>query len=127
MQLNWEELMGTAGAGVFENDAAMDARDDVTSHITSAIEDFLGAEMFGVEDTESVVAYVALLTGLIETCQANRPGLQKAAGWQGKVLEAFDNEIDELDPAPGFKEERRAVIVTTFERFLTACASDTTT
>jgi hypothetical protein len=116
--------MGTAGAGVFENDAAMDARDDVANHITAAIEDFLSAATFGVEDTESVVAYVALLTSLIETCQASGPSPQEAAGWRDKVLEVFDSEIDELEPAPGFKEERRTVIVATFEHFLAACSSD---
>jgi hypothetical protein len=116
--------MGTAGAGVFDNDAAMDARSDVTRHIRSAIDDFLSSSRFGVEDTESVVGYVALLTGLIETCQASGPSRQEASVWRDKVLAAFDDEIDELDPVPGFKEERRAVIVTTFERFLAACAAN---
>jgi hypothetical protein len=117
--------MGTFGPGVFDNDAAMDTRDDVTNYIIAGLEDFLGVANFGVEETESVVAYVALLTGLIETCRARGPGLQEATAWQNKVLEAFDNKIDRMGPAPRFKAERRAVIVATFERFLAVCASDT--
>lgn len=54
------------------------------------------------------------------------PETDEVRRWKEKYLATWDQHIDGLDPAPGFKKERRAVIVKSFNRLITLCKSQET-
>ena len=59
---------------------------------------------------------------LILLCEHSGGVLPKGldvAAWKELYLDMYDAQIDGLAPVPGHKEERRAVIETTFDRLLT--------
>lgn len=136
--------MGSFGAGNFENDAALDARQDAINHVTNAIREWLSGNSFYVEDVDSVMGYVATLVAILENTRATAtaggeadplltflqgmadgggPPKEDVLAWQEQVISTYDAEIDELEPDEEYKVERRQVIVETFAR-LTALASD---
>jgi hypothetical protein len=135
--------MGSFGTGNFENDAALDARQEVINHTISAIEEWLGGDSFYVEDADSVVGYVATLVAILENTRGTvtaeddsellgflksmadggGPPKEDVLAWQKKVLTTYDDEIDDLEPDDDYKVGRRQVIADTFARLL-ALASD---
>lgn len=136
--------MGSFGTGNFENDAALDARQDVINHITGAIQEWLEGDSFYVEDVDSVMGYVATLVAILENTRAaaaaegesdtllvflqgmtagGGPPKEDVLAWQEQVISTYDDEIDDLAPDEAYKVERRQVIVDTFARLL-ALASD---
>jgi hypothetical protein len=46
------------------------------------------------------------------------PNKSTVQNWKDKYLAIWDAEIDSLSPMPGFKEQRRKVIIETFDRLL---------
>jgi hypothetical protein len=46
------------------------------------------------------------------------PGSSTVSRWSERYLGLYDREIDSWEPSPGYKEERRQVIVETFTRLL---------
>lgn len=128
--------MGSFGMGNFENDAALDARQDVINHITSAIQEWLGGDSFYVEDVDSVMGYVATLVAILENTRATPtagddsellvflkgmagsggPPKEEVSAWQEKIISTYDDEIDDLEPDEEYKVVRRQVIVDTFGR-----------
>ena|SRR5579872_5759533 len=118
--------MGTWGAGNFDSDAALDYIGEVTGAIEARIEACLADEDASAldEDGEGVLMpSVALLSVLHEHCKAGPPKPEAVLRWKRQYLAIFDDQIDDLDPVPGYKEERRAVIEGTFDR-LAAQAAD---
>src|SRR5688500_6799835 len=109
--------MGTWGPGVWDNDYALDFRDDVRdlpreeqeaallSDLTSALEQ--GIE---IEDTDILLAAVAMLMELYQESGRRPPLHLDRQQLAERMLEAYDVEIDALMPAPGHKEARRAVM-----------------
>src|SRR5213078_2312225 len=113
--------MGTWGVGNFDNDGAGDHVDMIIGQLEATIRDCL-ADEFKVmldEDGESVLMpSVEILAVLCEYCKATPPTVEVIQGWQQRYLQVYDQQIDELvlDPKSGFKEQRRRVIVDTFNR-----------
>jgi hypothetical protein len=105
--------MGTWGPGNFENDRAADIRDEPLNRLKAGIERRLTPGP-GVDGVERVMAEVALFTSVLRTCNGLRPAAEVIGRWKAAVLAAFDAEIDALQPKPGLKEARRAVIEQTF-------------
>jgi hypothetical protein len=105
--------MGTWSSENFGNDAALDLVCSVANNVKKEL-----AAPSGVEDLELVMAAVAILKALIEHCHAPRPDSSEIIALRDKVLAIYDAEIDELDPSPEFKAERRKVIEQTFDEFL---------
>ncbi|MFN8555797.1 MAG: DUF4259 domain-containing protein [Dehalococcoidia bacterium] len=111
--------MGTWGPGIFENDGALDYIGQVMLQLEETISTCLatpGAADLD-EDGESVlVPSVALLSLLSEHTGAAPPSPELVREWREAYVAIFDEQIDHLDPAPGYKEARRQVIVDTFAR-----------
>jgi len=108
--------VGTFGPGIFENDAALDASADISKHLESIITEFL--DDVQIEDTESAMGYIAILISVVRDCRGVPPESDKVQTWQRAILGAYDAEIDDLDPKPGYKEARRAVLEATFDELL---------
>ena len=51
------------------------------------------------------------------------PEAETIQNWKTKYLAVWDKYIDGLVPKPGFKEERRAVILKSFNRLIALCKS----
>ena len=118
--------MGTWGEGVFDNDAAADFQADIEElsdkdaeaellkEIQSALHD---PDDVCVEDTETLLAAAALLQDLCERTSKRPPASLDRAAFRTLMLDVYDREIDGLEPSPGFKEARRAVMQETLDRF----------
>ena len=105
--------MGTWAAGVFENDASLDLVSDVADEVKKEM-----APPDSVEDTDQVLAAVAILKVLVEHCHVPPPELAEIESLKVVVLDLYDKEIDGLDPDEDFKVQRRGVIERTFDEFI---------
>lgn len=128
--------MGSFGSGIFDNDSALDARRDVLDYILGAIKEFIEGDDFGVEDVDSAIAYITMLTAVLEASQSSElkpgdpklliflksmgqgggPTMREVAHWKKTILQAYDDEIDELTPDADYKVEYRANIVAAFSK-----------
>lgn len=113
--------MGTWGVGNFESDGALDYMGETIDAFVARIEECLEDEERSRldEDGESViVSTVAILSVLYEHCRAPAPEPDVVEQWKEQYLAIFDDQIDGLDPAEGYKEERREVIEETFDKLI---------
>ncbi len=113
--------MGTWGAGIFENDAALDfINDEIDRHVRAIEEIFADESRFRLdEDAESeLMARVGILVLLCEHCSGALPGNLDIRAWKARYLTMFDEQIDRLEPADGYKQQRRAVIADSFDRLI---------
>ncbi|MBI4750570.1 MAG: hypothetical protein HY774_18965 [Acidobacteria bacterium] len=128
--------MGSFGSGIFDNDSALDVRRDVLDYILAAIKEFIEGDDFGVEDVDSTMGYIAMLTAVLETSQCSEikpgdprllvflksmgqgggPTTHEVTRWKKTILQVYDDEIDELRPDPDYKVEYRANIVAAFSK-----------
>jgi hypothetical protein len=61
---------------------------------------------------------VELLTILCEHCGGALPESLKISGWKARYLAMYDEQIDALEPAADYKQQRRGVITDTFDRLV---------
>jgi Domain of unknown function (DUF4259) len=117
--------VGAWGPGNFENDAALDFIDEEIDRHVRAIEAILAdSQRFRLdEDAEGElmprVAILALLcehsAGVLDSAPDNAPDV---SAWKARYLEMYDDQIDGLEPKDGYKLQRRAVIVATFDTLI---------
>src|SRR5262249_31322174 len=106
-------FMGTWGAGNFDNDSALDYMGEVEEELVRRIEDILADEDRCAldEDGEGVLMpTLEMLSVLHEQCHLGLPERETVQRWKAQYLAVFDDQIDGLDPKPGYKEARRAII-----------------
>ncbi len=111
--------MGTWGAGNFDNDGALDYAGSVIDKFTARIEEcFSGEDLADLdEDGETVLMpSVEMICVISERCGAAPPRADVVAGWRERYLRIYDEQIDSLEPADGYTDERRKVIEETFTR-----------
>jgi hypothetical protein len=72
-------------------------------------------------DSARMVAGVELVWLLARHVRLSLPAADAVAYWRDEYLAVWDRHIDGLQPAPGFKEVRRAVIAETFGRLIELC------
>ena len=109
--------MGTWGAGNFQNDQSLDW---LWSDVQKPLIEKLNSETAKHDESsgEEIMAAVEVLAVLCEQLNADPPKPLEVTAWRDAYLRAWESYIDASDPKPGYKEERRAVIVNTFERLL---------
>jgi hypothetical protein len=120
-----ETKMGVWGAENFGNDAACDfvanaVVEPMTAQLRRIIENQALADPEEPASFE-VMAAVEILAVVCESINAHPPPSQLVEECQDLCLRGWDEGIDKLNPKPGYKEERRAVIAATFERLLKIC------
>jgi hypothetical protein len=79
---------------------------------------FVGADEPDVEELEQIVACVAIKIALIEQCGLGKPSREDAIALRTKILDLFDRDFEELEPAEGFAGERRMVNAGTLDKLL---------
>jgi len=118
--------VGTWAAGNFDNDAALDYAQQVADRLMDQIETTLASE-HGMapdeRDSARMVAGVELVWLIGRHVRLSLPTAEAVAYWRDEYLAVWDRHIDGLQPAPGFKEQRRAVIAVTFDRLIELCRS----
>jgi Domain of unknown function (DUF4259) len=116
--------MGVWGAGNFANDEALDYAHELADQMIEQVKEAVASE-HGLEpdepDSARVMCNVELMSLIGQHAGLSMPEVETVEGWKGKYLAVWDGYIDGLDPKPGFKEERRAVIVETFDRLIALC------
>jgi hypothetical protein len=109
--------MGTWGSGNFDNDNAMDYMNEVKDELIGRIEECLVDDDSCAldEDGEGVLMpTLEILSVLAEHCRLGLPELETIQRWKARYLAVYDDSIDGLEPKPGYKEARRAMIEATF-------------
>ena len=114
--------MGTWAHGNFDNDTALDWLDDITGQLLDEIAGAMDSPQ-SLEadelDADLVPCRIELLCAMAEKGMPPRwPDVQLLAQWKQIYLQAWDASIDELEPAPDYKRDRRATLVATFDRML---------
>lgn len=113
--------MGAWGAGVFDNDEALDVLTDASKVATTEIDGFFNnLDRVNFEDIDCVLACIAIQTALITACGAPRPTKAYAESIHRRMLEIYDSEIDDYEPEPEYRESRRAVIAETLKQYVAA-------
>ncbi|MFV8232630.1 DUF4259 domain-containing protein [Mycolicibacterium fortuitum] len=116
--------MGVWGPGNFDSDTVADGLGELTNRIIGQI-----AQEFEDESDDSalqpdewggemVPAWLEILIEMVEPPRvgATFPSVATLIDWRDRYLRVWDEYIDELEPEDEYKVERRAVLVSTFER-----------
>lgn len=113
--------MGTWGSGNFDSDTAADHLSELTGRLLDEVERAMSGDRVELEPDEhwgvAVPCNLELLH-LIASRHYVGAGLPAAAtieGWKADFMAVWERSIDGLEPAPGHKEERRAVLLRTFD------------
>lgn len=110
--------MGTWGAGNFHEDSALDWLGlEVQGPLVATIE----RELRDHDEANGalIMAAVEVLAMICENTPVLPPDPRKVEDWRRRYMATWGKYIDELDPKPGFKEERLRVIDATFNRLAT--------
>ncbi|MFC7244228.1 DUF4259 domain-containing protein [Catellatospora aurea] len=121
--------MGTWGSGNFDDDTAADHLSMLTDRLISEVTEAMSGDPVEIEPDEywgvAVPCNLELLHLIAQQgwVGAGLPEPEVIDGWKTRFLAAWDGAIGGLEPAPGFKEQRRAVLERTFDQ-LSELAAD---
>ena len=108
--------MGTWGSGNFDSDSALDRMGELIDQLSSEVSEAVAGDDLAIDEGfEEIMAVVETIRVLCTHAAGMPPKSKIIKGWKKRLLCIFDEEIDGLDPKPGFKEERRAKIVETLD------------
>lgn len=113
--------MGTWGPGNFDDDTAADGLSIIVGELTEKLrEEFEGTTNLEPDEWGGpmVPAWLEILVLFKEQewVGSDLPPSSTIAEWKRTYLEVWDGYIDELEPAPDYKRDRRAVLEKTFDR-----------
>ncbi|MDK0519771.1 DUF4259 domain-containing protein [Streptomyces sp. ML-6] len=114
--------MGTWGAGNFDSDTAADHLADLTGRLVSRIGEAMSGDPVALEpddyDGVTVPCDIELLCLIAEQGYVGPvvPEAAVVAGWRKTFMDVWERTIDELEPEPEYKEDRRAELIRTFDR-----------
>ena len=116
--------MGTWGAGNYQNDEALDYIHDFRDELIAQIEDTINSK-HGMEPDEpesaTMLCNIDLICAINELAKIALMKAETVEQWKTAYLLVWDSHIDGMDPKPGFKADRRKVIVETFDRLIEQC------
>jgi hypothetical protein len=116
--------MGTWGAGNFDDDTAAGHLGSITQRLRDDVAAAIAKGGVAIEPDEyggvMVPCNVELLALLAEQRWVGvmLPDVATAERWKARYLATWDAYIDELEPSDAWREQRRAVLVTTFDRLV---------
>ncbi|WP_229403534.1 DUF4259 domain-containing protein [Micromonospora okii] len=114
--------MGTWGSGNFDDDTAADHLADLTGRLIEEIAEAMSGDPVGIEPDEYWGVAVPCNLELLHLVAsrhyvgARLPDPETVAGWKEKFLGVWDGAIDGLEPSPEFRQQRREVLVRTFDQ-----------
>ncbi|MFF2351838.1 DUF4259 domain-containing protein [Kitasatospora sp. NPDC058115] len=122
--------MGTWGSGNFESDTALDHLSAVVGRLVAEVAEAMAGDPVELEADEywgvAVPCNLELLHTLVRAGYGAQdlPDAGVIAQWKSAFMAAWERSIDDLEPSPAFKEERRAVLGRTFDRLAQATTRD---
>ncbi|MFE1167591.1 DUF4259 domain-containing protein [Nocardiopsis sp. NPDC058789] len=114
--------MGTWGSGNLDNDTAADHLSGVVERLVGEVAAVMAGDPVEWEADEywgdAVPCHLELLYVLArEGYSGGRlPAPEVVLGWRRDYMAAWERSIDGLEPSPRFREERRAVLLRTFDQ-----------
>ncbi|WP_239085690.1 DUF4259 domain-containing protein [Catellatospora methionotrophica] len=114
--------MGTWGSGNFDDDTAADHLSMLTDRLIREVAEAMDGDPVAIEPDEywgvAVPCNLELLHLIASQNHvgASLPEADAVTGWKARFLDVWDQAIDGLEPQPGFKEQRRAVLARTFDQ-----------
>lgn len=121
--------MGTWGSGNFESDTARDYLSSFMDRLVTEVAEVMDGDPVEIEPDEywgvALPCQLELLTVLVRAGHTSDTPLRPEAveRWKARFMAVWEDTIDGLEPAPGHKEERRAVLIRTFDELTEAAAS----
>ncbi|NYE93889.1 hypothetical protein FHU41_000110 [Psychromicrobium silvestre] len=108
--------MGTWDAGNFDNDDAMDQLGGLVSEMVQKIEFAIDNELLEPDETQGVwlPCQVEILTLFAQRFNVTLPSVETITRWRDEYIEVWEGYIDELEPDPDYRRERRTVLDSTF-------------
>ncbi|MFC4508612.1 MULTISPECIES: DUF4259 domain-containing protein [Streptomyces] len=113
--------MGDWGTGNFENDTAADHLSILTDRLVTEVADAMAGDPVEIEPDEywgvAVPANLELLSLLARQgyVGASLPEAEVVEGWKKTYMAVWESCIDDLMPSSGYKDERRTVLIRTFD------------
>lgn len=109
--------MGTWAAGNFASDGALDYVGGLIDQLTNTINECFEEENADLDEggESHLMPSVGIIKILSENCGAAPPKPAVVQKWQKKYLKIYDSQIDDLDPQADYKDDRRKIIVQTFD------------
>jgi hypothetical protein len=102
----------------------MDYAQELAEQMVAQIEETVANE-HGMKpdepDSFRLMCNIELLCLIGQHAGLSFPESAIAEGWKARYLAAWEASIDGLDPKPGFRDGRRAVIMATFDRLINLC------
>ncbi|WP_052852481.1 DUF4259 domain-containing protein [Streptomyces avicenniae] len=121
--------MGTWGSGNFDNDTAGEYLAGVVGRLVDEVAEAMAGDPVGIEPDEYwgvvVPCNVELLTALADAGHGagSLPTPAVVEEWRRAYIDVWERTIDELEPTPGHRAERRAILDRTFEGLARAAAA----
>ncbi|WDZ83848.1 DUF4259 domain-containing protein [Micromonospora cathayae] len=116
--------MGTWGSGNFDDDTAADHLSALTGRLISEVAEAMSGDPVGIEPDEYWGVVVPCNLELLHLLArqkyvgASLPAPETIADWKSRYLAVWDGTIDGLEPSPEYREQRRTVLVRTFDQLL---------
>lgn len=113
--------MGTWGAGTFQNDAALDfINTEIDRHVGAIEKIFSDESRYSLDqDAEGeLMPRIEILLALCDHCHGVLHEDMDIAAWKARYLAMYDEQIDGMEPGDDLKQQRRTVIVDTFDRLI---------
>jgi len=113
--------MGTWGVGNFDNDTAADHLSILVARLVAEVRDAMAGDPVELEPDEyhgvTVPCTVEVLTLLRRQgwVGVTLPERAEVQAWKARYLEVWDHAVDDLEPTPEFRAERRSVLERTFD------------
>lgn len=114
--------MGTWGSGNFDSDTAADHLSILTARLVREVEDAMAGDPVELEPDEYWGVVVPCNLEILQVLANQRwvgVELPKAAtvqAWKSTYLAVWDANIDELEPTPEHKTQRRTALERTFDQ-----------
>ena len=118
--------MGTWAAGNFDNEKACDYVCDLVGSLIKQIESTVASEDNMEPDRSSgvlMMCNVELVWVLCRHLDMTPPAAATVEEWKQKYLAVWEAYIDQLSPKAAYKQERRAVLIQTFDQLISHSVS----
>ena len=114
--------MGTWGSGKFDSDTAADHLSILTARLLREVEDAMAGDPVELEPDEYWGVAVPCNLEILHVLAGRGwvgvvlPEATTVEAWKATYLAVWDAGIDELEPAPEYRAQRRAALERTFDQ-----------
>ncbi|MFB7123334.1 DUF4259 domain-containing protein [Kitasatospora sp. NPDC056273] len=114
--------MGTWGSGNFESDTALDHLSVLIDRLVTEVAEAMAGDPVELEPDEYWGVAVPCNLELLHVMARAGHGVHQLpetdviTGWKTAFMAVWERTVDDLEPSPGYKDERRSVLNRTFDQ-----------